>query len=107
MSSAALYVEVYLEVVFGNETVIIHAIFFNKEKTATSYLVGNMAFASFLVRLTLYPIWIIEFIQIILNIDNDQDLFSKVSRCTFSALTFSSIARLLAITVKLYLYIIH
>ena len=46
----------------GNITVIIYTIFLNKEKTATSYLVGNLALADLLVCLTFYPIWIIEFI---------------------------------------------
>ena len=68
--------------VLGNVTVIIHTIFSNKEKTATSYLVGNLALADLLMCLTFYPTWIIEFIQIMLNIDNDQDLFCKFSRST-------------------------
>ena len=59
--------------VLGNITVIIYAIFVNKERTATSYLVGNLALADLLMCLTLYPIWIIEFILTILNIDSDQD----------------------------------
>ena len=92
--------------VLGNVTVIIRTIFFNKEKTATSYLVGNLAFADLLVCLTFYPIWIIEFIQIMLNIDNDQDLFCKFSRATMWAFMFASIATLLAITVDRYLYIV-
>ena len=57
--------------VLGNGTVIIHTIFLNKEKTATSYLVGNLALADLLVCLTFYPIWITEFVQIMLSIDND------------------------------------
>ena len=61
--------------VLGNVTVIIHTIFSNKEKTATSYLVGNLALADLLMCLTFYPTWIIEFIQIMLNIENDQNLF--------------------------------
>ena len=91
--------------VFGNVTVIIYTIFLNK-KTATSYLVGNLALADLLVCLTFYPIWIIEFVQILLNIDNDQDLFCKFSRATIWAFMFASIATLLAITVDRYLYIV-
>ena len=91
--------------VSGNVTVIKNTIFLNKEKIATSYLVGNLAFADLLMCLT-YPIWIIEFIQIILNIDNDQDLFCKLSRSTMWAFMFASIATLLAITVDRYLYIL-
>ena len=92
--------------VLGNVTVLIHTILSNKEKTATSYLVGNLAMADLLVCLTFYPIWIIEFIQIMLNIDNDQDLFCKFSRATVWAFVFASIATLLAITVDRYLYIV-
>ena len=92
--------------VLGNATVIIYTIFFNKEKTATSYLVGNLALADLLVCLTFYPTWMIEFIQIILNTASDQDFFCKFSRSTMWAFMFASIATLLAITVDRYLYIV-
>ena len=92
--------------VLGNVTVIIHTIFSNKEKTATSYLVGNLALADLLVCLTFYPVWIIEFIQIMLNIDSDQDLFCKFSRSTMWAFMFASVATVLAITVDRYVYIL-
>ena len=92
--------------VLGNVTVIIHTIFSNKEKTATSYLVGNLALADLLMCLTFYPTWIIEFIQIMLNIDNDQDFFCKVNRATTWAFMSASTATLLAITVDRYLYIV-
>ena len=92
--------------VLGNVTVIIHTIFSCKEKTTTSYLVGNLALADLLVCLTFYPIWIVEFIQTILNIDSDQDLFCKLSRSTLWAFMFASIATLFAITVDRYLYIV-
>ena len=54
--------------VLGNVTVL-YTIFLNREKTATSYLVGNLALADLLLCITLYPIWTIDFIQIILTID--------------------------------------
>ena len=92
--------------VLGNITVIIYVIFTRKEKTATSYLVGNLALADLLVCLTYYPIWIIEFIQTILNIDSDQDLFCKLSRSSIKALLFASVAALLAITVDKFFYIV-
>jgi hypothetical protein len=92
--------------VLGNITVIIYTILTSKEKTATSYLVGNLALADLLVCLTFYPISIIELIQIILNIGNDQDLFCKLHRSTIWALLFASVATLLAITVDRYLYIV-
>ena len=81
--------------VLGNVTIIIYTIISSKEKTATSYLVGNLALADLLVCLTFYPIWIIEFIQIMLNIDNEY-------RICF----VSSNASLLAITVDCYLFIV-
>ena len=92
--------------VLGNVTIIIHTIFWNKEKTTTSYLVGNLAVADLLVCLTFYPLWIVEFVQAILNIENDQDLFCKASRPIMWGLIFASVATLLAITVDRYLYII-
>ena len=92
--------------VLGNLTVIIHTIFSNKEKTATSYLVGNLALADLLMCLTLYPVWIVEFIQIMLDSNNDQDLLCKLSRSTTWAFMFASVATLLAITVDRYLYIV-
>ena len=93
--------------ILGNVTVITHTIFSNKEKTATSYLVGNLALAYFLVCLTFYPTWIIEFIHIIRNIDSDQDFFCKFSRATMLAFTFASTATLLAIIVDRYLCIVN
>ena len=92
--------------VIGNVTVIIYTIFFSKETTATSYLAGNLALADLLVCLTFYPMWIVEFIKTMLNIDSDQDLFCKLSRSSIWSLLFVSMATLLAITVDRYLYIV-
>ena len=90
--------------VFGNVTVIIYTIFWSKEKTATTYLVGNLALADLLVCLALYPIWIIELTRTILNIDSNQDFFCKLSRPTIWAFIFASVTTLLAITVDQYIY---
>ena len=92
--------------VLGNVTVTIYTNFLSKEKTATSFLVGNLALADLLVCSTFYPMWIIEFIQIMLSIDNDQDLFCKFSRSTMWTFMLASIATLLAITVDRYLFIV-
>ena len=92
--------------VLGNITVIIYIILLREKRTATSYLVGNLALADLLVCLTFYPIWIIEFIQTILDIDSDQDLFCKLSRCIIWSLFFASVATLLAITVDRFLYVV-
>ena len=91
----------------GNTTVIIYTIFFNKEKTMTSYLVGNLALADLLMCLTYYPIWIIEIIETILNVDSDQDLFCKLSRSSSYAFLFASVATLLAITTDRYIFVIR
>ncbi|CAB3981596.1 Alpha-1A adrenergic receptor [Paramuricea clavata] len=92
--------------ILGNMTVIIYSILTNKEKTATSYLVGNLAMADLLVCVTFYPMSIIEFTLTILNIDSDQNLFCKLSRSTIWSLLFASVSTLLAITVDRYLYIV-
>ena len=92
--------------VLGNSTVIVYTILLSKDKTVTSYLVGNLALADLLVCLTFYPIWIIEFIQTILNIDHDENVFCKLSRSTIWTLLFVSNATLVAITVDRYLYIV-
>ena len=92
--------------VLGNVTVIIHTMLLCKEKTATSYLTANLALADLLVCLTFYPLWIIEFMQTVLNIDSDQDLFCKLSRSAIGSLLLASVATILAITVDRYLYIV-
>ena len=92
--------------VLGNITVIICTIFTSKEKTATSYLVGNLALADLLMCLTFYPIWIIELLQTILNIDSNQELFCKLSHSIAKALLFASVTTLLAITVDRFFYIV-
>ena len=93
--------------VLGNVTVIIYTMLLcKKEKTATSYLIANLALADLLVCLTFYPLWTIEFIQTILNIESDQELFCKLSRSTIWSLLFASEATILAITVDRYLYIV-
>ena len=92
--------------VLGNITVIIYTIFMSEERTATSYLVGNLALAELLVCLTFYPIWMTEFILTLLKIDSDQDLFCKLSRSSISAFMFASMAALFAVSVDRYLYIV-
>ena len=92
--------------ILGNVTVIFYTIFLSKEKTATSYLIGNLALADLLVCLTFYPIWITEFIKTILNIESDQDLFCKLSRSSLLALLFVSVSTLLFITIDRYFFIV-
>jgi hypothetical protein len=90
----------------GNVTVLIYIIFLRREKTATSYLVAHLALVDLLLCVTFYPMWIIEFIQALLNIDSDQELFCKLSRSSIWALLFVSVATLLIITIDRYLYIV-
>ena len=95
--------------VCGNIAVIIltrTSKFWSKEKTNTSYLVGNLALADLLMCLTLYPTWIVEFILTIYGIESDQALFCKFNRSFAFSLLFSSVASLLAITVDRYIYIV-
>ena len=95
--------------VFGNIAVIIltrTSKFWSKEKTKTSYLIGNLALADLLVCVTLYPTWIVEFVLTILDIESDQLLFCKFSRSFAYSLLFASVASLLAITVDRYIYIV-
>ena len=90
----------------GNMTVLTYTFFLSKEKTATSYLIGNLAVSDLLVCLTFYPIWIVEFLQGMQNIENDQDLFCKISRPPMSGFMFASVATLLVITIDRYLYFV-
>ena len=80
--------------------------FWSKEKTETSYLVGNLALADLLMCLTLHPAWITEFTLTILDIESDQLLFCKFNRSLAYSLLFASVASLLAITVDRYIYIV-
>ena len=95
--------------VCGNIAVIIltrTSKFWSKEKTQTSYLVGNLALADLLMCLTLYPTWIVELTLTILDIESDQVLFCKFCRSFTFSFMFASVTSLLAITVDRYIYIV-
>ena len=95
--------------VLGNIAVIIltrTSKFWSKERTESSYLVGNLALADLLMCLTLYPTWIVEFVLTILDVESDQLLFCKFSRSLAFSMLFASVASLLAITVDLNIYIV-
>ena len=112
ISSEVLVISVVFKIIamiigiWGNITVLIYIIFLRKQKTTTSYLVAHLAFADLLLCLTFYPVWIIEFIQALLDIDSDQDLFCKLSRSSIWALLFASVASILVISVDGCLYIV-
>ena len=93
--------------ILGNMTDLTYSIFLSKEKTATSYLIANLAVADLLMCLTFYPIWIVEFLQVMQNIENDQDLFCKISRPPMWGLLFASVATLVVITIDRYLYFVR
>ena len=92
--------------VLGNVTLIFYTILMNKKQTTTCHLIRNEAMADLLAYLTFYPLWVVEFIQTILNIDGDQDLFCALSRSTIWSLLFASVSTLLAITIDRYLYVL-
>ena len=80
--------------------------FWSKEKTETSYLVGNLALADLFMCLTLYPTWIVEFILTILDFESNQLLFCKFSRSFAYSFLFASVYSPLAISVDRYIYIV-
>ena len=92
--------------VFGNAAVIIYNVFMNKKKTATSYLIANLAVTDMLVCLAFYPIWITEFILSIAGIESDQNLLCKMSLSAIKTLLFTSVATLLFITIDRYVFIV-
>ena len=91
--------------VLGNVGVIVYNLCMNNDKTPTSYLVANLAFADLLTCLTIYPIWISEFAMILLERPSDQVVFCKFSSTTSYVFLFLSTLTLLAITWDRYIFI--
>lgn len=91
--------------VLGNLGVIIFNIFLNNSKTPTTYLVVNLAVADLLACLTIYPIWIIEFVQIITGIDGNETFFCKFSYSSATLSVSVSVLTLLAISFDRFLFI--
>ena len=92
--------------VTGNIAVVICKTIMEKEQTATSYLVTNLALADLVTCLTFYPIWIVEFIKTVLGNESDQMFFCKSSRSSSWMMLFVSTATLFAITLDRYLFIV-
>lgn len=92
--------------VTGNIAVVIYKTIMEKEQTATSHLITNLALADLLTCLTFYPIWIVEFMKTLLGNESDQMFFCKSSRSSSWMLLFVSIATLFAITLDRYLFIV-
>ena len=73
--------------------------------TASSYLIGSLAVADLLNCVTFYPIWIAEFTRTMRDVDSNQMVFCKFSRCTSWMLLSVSVANLLLTTLDRYIYI--
>ena len=67
--------------VLGNLSVIIYNLFMNNNKTPTSYLITNLAFADLLTCLSVYPIWVTEFIMMLSRKHSNQ---YQVFLCKFT-----------------------
>ncbi len=91
--------------VLGNIGVIIFNVFMNKEKSPTTWLTVNLSFTDLLVCLTIYPIWIVELVQIVSGIQSDEKFFCKFIYSSGGVSVFLSILTLLAISFDKYLFI--
>ena len=69
---------IFIVGILGNACVIIYNVFLNHSKTATSYLLVNLAINDFLTCCLIYPFWITYFTRSALGITNDQKLFCLV-----------------------------
>ncbi len=91
--------------VLGNIGVIIINVFMNKEKSPTTWLIVNLSITDLLVCLTIYPIWIVELVQIVSGIQSDEKFFCKFIYSSGGVSIFLSILTLLAISFDKYLFI--
>ena len=91
--------------VLGNIGVIIFNVFMNKEKSPTTWLIVNLSITDLLVCLTIYPIWIVELVQIVSGIQSDEEFFCKFIYSSGGMSICLSILTLLAISFDKYLFI--
>ena len=91
--------------VLGNLSVIIYNVFLNHDKTPTSFFVVNLAITDVFACVSIYPIWIVEFAQILNHIDADETVFCKISSPTGILAVSLSILTLLAITLDRYIFL--
>lgn len=91
--------------VLGNLSVIIYNVFLNHDKTPTSVFVVNLAITDVFACLSIYPIWIAEFAQILNRVDADETVFCKISSPTGTLAVSLSILTLLAITLDRYIFL--
>ena len=86
----------------GNIAVIFYNIFLNRDKTPSSCLIINLAFADLLVCLTFYPVKIFNFFE---DEKHEKELLCPLRLTTLYVSLFLSVMILLSITVDKYLYI--
>lgn len=91
--------------VSGNTAVIMYNVFLKKEKSPTTWLIVNLSVTDLLVCLTIYPIWIVELVQILTDIESNEEFFGKFIYSSGSVSVFLSILTLLAISFDRYLFI--
>ncbi|XP_028393655.1 5-hydroxytryptamine receptor 7-like [Dendronephthya gigantea] len=91
--------------VLGNTAVIIYNVFMNKEKSPTTWLIVNLSVTDLLVCLTIYPIWIVELLQIVTGVESNEEFFCKFIYSSGSVSVFLSILTLLALSFDRYLFI--
>ena len=93
--------------VLGNLGVIIYNLFMNNNKTPTSYLITNLAFADLLTCLSVYPIWVTEFIMMLSRKHSNQYqvFFCKFTNSVNLVLVSISSLTLLSIAFDRYIFI--
>lgn len=89
----------------GNVGVIIYNVFLNHNRTPTCVFVVNLAITDVFACLSIYPIWIAEFAQILNHVDADETVFCKISSSTGALAVSLSILTLLAITLDRYIFL--
>ena len=91
--------------ILGNVGVIVYNLCMNNNRTQATYFVANLAFADLSTCLTVYPVWIAEFVVILSETPSNEDFFCKFSSATGFVSMFVSTLTLLAITLDRYFYI--
>lgn len=91
--------------VLGNVTVIAYNLFMIHTKTPTSFFVASLAFADIIVCSISFPVWISEFMQILLGNEGNQKLFCRIGMTSYGTSISLSMYNILAITADRFLFI--
>ena len=91
--------------ILGNLAVIAYNLFMIHTKTPTSSFVASLAFADIIVCSVSFPVWIGEFMQILLGNEGNQKLFCQIGTSSYGTGISLSIYNILAITVDRFLFI--